>query len=75
MLHDKRYLILLVDDSPEDLATYQRYLLEDRYHAYEVRSVQSAAQALQFCQTDRPDLILLDFLLPDLDAIQFIDAL
>lgn len=75
MLCKDRYTILLVDDSPEDLETYQRYLSQDRQHTYEIRSAQSAAQALKLCQTQMPDLILLDFLLPDLDGIQFIDAL
>jgi signal transduction histidine kinase/CheY-like chemotaxis protein len=75
MLDKERYLILLVDDSPEDLETYQRYLRQDRDRAYDIRSAQSAAQALKLCQIQMPDLILLDFLLPDLDGIQFIDAL
>jgi signal transduction histidine kinase/CheY-like chemotaxis protein len=71
----QRYAILLVDDSPEDLETYQRYLRQDRHYTYDIRSAQSAAQALNLCQIQKPDLILLDFLLPDLDGIQFIDAL
>jgi signal transduction histidine kinase/CheY-like chemotaxis protein len=75
MLNKERYSILLVDDSPEDLETYQRYLRQDRHHVYDLRSAQSAAQALDLCQTKMPDLILLDFLLPDLDGIQLIDAL
>jgi signal transduction histidine kinase len=75
MLGREKYTILLVDDSPEDLETYQRYLHQNRHYTYNLRSAQSAAQALNLCQTDRPDLILLDFLLPDLDGIQFIDAL
>jgi signal transduction histidine kinase/CheY-like chemotaxis protein len=75
MLDKERYAILLVDDSPEDLETYRRYLGQDRHHTYEIRSAQSAAQALNLCQIQKPDLILLDFLLPDLDGLQFIDAL
>jgi signal transduction histidine kinase/CheY-like chemotaxis protein len=75
MLDKQRYAILLVDDSPEDLETYQRYLSQDRDRAYDIRSAQSGAQALKLCQIQMPDLILLDFLLPDLDGIQFIDAL
>jgi signal transduction histidine kinase/CheY-like chemotaxis protein len=75
MLAKEKYTILLVDDSPEDLATYQRYLRQDRNYTYELRSAQSATQALNLCQIQTPDLILLDFLLPDLDGIQFIDAL
>jgi signal transduction histidine kinase len=75
MFGKETFTILLVDDSPEDLETYQRYLRQDRHHVYSIRSAQSAAQALKLCQTQSPDLILLDFLLPDLDGIQFIDAL
>jgi signal transduction histidine kinase/CheY-like chemotaxis protein len=71
----KQYTILVVEDSQEDLQTYHRYLSRDRANTYNLHLARYAAEGLEFCQTHWPDFILLDFLLPDLNGIQFIDAL
>jgi len=75
MILNKKFLILVLDDSDEDSQTYQRFLKRDRINSYEIHPAYYAREALQFCETQWPDLIVLDFLLPDLNGIQFIDAL
>ena len=75
MLLKNQFTILILDDCHEDLQTYQRYLDRDRTNSYEIHPAYYAREALQFCETQWPDLIVLDFLLPDLNGIQFIDAL
>jgi signal transduction histidine kinase len=75
MLLKKQFTVLILDDSPEDLETYRRFLQRDRTNSYDIQAAYDAKEGLQFCETHWPDLIVLDFLLPDLNGIQFIDAL
>jgi len=75
MLIKKQFTILLLDDSPEDIETYCRYLLHDRINSYDIHPTYYSRDALKFCETLWPDLIVLDYLLPDLNGIQFIDQL
>ncbi len=75
MLVSERYTILVVDDSEEDVTTYQRYLVRDRHNSYEIHTAHTAREGLQLCEAHWPDSILLDFFLPDLNGSQFITAL
>ena len=75
MILKKKFVILVLDDCHEDVETYQRFLERDRINSYEIHPAYYAREALRFCETQWPDLIVLDFLLPDLNGIQFIDAL
>jgi light-regulated signal transduction histidine kinase (bacteriophytochrome) len=70
-----RYTVLVIDDSLEDSETYRRYLNRDLNNSYDIHVAHYAAEGLRFCSTQWPDLILLDFLLPDLTGLQFLDAL
>lgn len=64
--------ILLVDDLPENLQ-----LLSDLLTTlgYSVRSVTSGRMALKTAKVKRPDLILLDIKMPDMDGYQVCQAL
>jgi len=53
--------ILVVDDDP-DIVDYFESLLED--HGYEVRTAQDARSALDLLVGYRPDVILIDALMP-----------
>jgi CheY-like chemotaxis protein len=75
MILKNRYTVLVVDDSLEDSETYRRYLNHDLNNSYDIHTAHYAAEGLRFCDTQWPDLIILDFLLPDLNGLQFIDAL
>lgn len=65
--------ILIVDDSPEDHEMYRRYLLQDSDYNYKILVAESGAAALRLCQRHHLDGILLDFLLPDMDGLEFLE--
>lgn len=67
---EKQYTVLLIDDSPEDRATYRRYLQRGSSDAYQVLEAGSAAVGLDLYQRLLPDAVLLDYLLPDMDGLE-----
>lgn len=75
MLLKDYFTILIVDDSIEDRETYSRYLQRDLTTGYDIQIAGYAHEGLEFCQSQWPDAILLDFLLPDLNGIQFVKGL
>lgn len=64
--------VLIIDDCPEDRYTYRRYLLQDQSQAYTILEAESGQAALESCQKAQPDVILLDFLLPDLTGLELL---
>ncbi|WP_017720185.1 PAS domain S-box protein [Kamptonema formosum] len=72
---DRHRKILIVDDSPEDRATYRRYLLQDSKYTYTFLEEDSGERALQLCDQPDLDVVLLDFRLPDLDGLEFLSEL
>jgi DNA-binding response OmpR family regulator len=57
--------ILAVDDSPTILAMLEEILVSA---GYEVITAEDGAEALESARNDKPDLILLDVMLPKLDG-------
>jgi CheY-like chemotaxis protein len=64
--------ILLVDDLPENLQLLSDLLVT---LGYSVRSVTSGRMALKTAKVKRPDLILLDIKMPEMDGYQVCQAL
>lgn len=64
--------ILVVDDEPAIRETLARNL---KGHGYQVRTVESAGEALDAAARFQPDLLLLDLGLPDLDGTQVIEQI
>jgi PAS domain S-box-containing protein len=67
--------VLLVDDCLEDRITYRRYLSHDQHHSYSILEAETGEKALLLCRQEFPDVILLDYLLPDMDGLEFLDEL
>jgi PAS domain S-box-containing protein len=67
--------VLLVDDCLEDQTTYRRYLLYDKRHSYRILEARTGEEGLLLCKQQFPDVILLDYLLPDLDGLEFLEEL
>ncbi len=69
--------ILVVDDSPEDRETYRRLINagHDNSHEYHVAEAECGEEGLEWCQSNTPDCVLLDYVLPDLTGLEFLDRL
>jgi len=66
--------ILLVEDSAADASLVVRYLTRDDAE-YEITVKTTAADGLAHAREHAPDVVLLDYDLPDGDGLEFIDEL
>lgn len=73
-MHNQR-TIFIIDDSQENRKVYRQFLEENGQHRYKIIELESATQALMFCQKAMPDLILVNFILPDTTGIDFLEQL
>ena len=64
--------ILCVDDDPAQLTLLRTFLSA---RGYEVAEGQTASEALQIVEAARPDAVVLDYALPDGDALQLLPRL
>lgn len=69
---DKQVQILIVDDDAE-IRSFLGALLEDE--GYRVESAEDGLAALEKLDKGRPDLILLDIMMPRMDGYRFAEAL
>ncbi len=60
-------LILVVDDQPLNVELLEADLIE---HGYDVLSAYDGKSALEKVASDRPDLILLDVMMPEMDGFE-----
>ncbi|HEY9881573.1 MAG TPA: PAS domain S-box protein [Leptolyngbyaceae cyanobacterium] len=67
--------LLLVDDSLEDRTTLRRYLEHQKPTQYQILEAETGEEALVQCQNNLPDLILLDYQLPDLTGLNVLAEL
>jgi len=67
--------LLFADDCLEDRETYRRYLLGDKQRTYNISEAETGEEALLFCRQQLPDVILLDYLLPDMDGLEILSQL
>jgi signal transduction histidine kinase/CheY-like chemotaxis protein len=68
-------VVLIVDDSEVDRATYRRYLESSNSLGCSILDCESAEDALHLCKRECPDVILLDYLLPDVDGLELLQEL
>jgi len=64
---ERRAKILLVDDDP-DFVEATKVVLESR--PYEVITAFSGEEGLKKAREEKPDLVLLDIIMPDIDGFQ-----
>jgi PAS domain S-box-containing protein len=67
--------VLIVDDSPEDRELYQLCLLRDKDYYYSILEATLGQEGLELWQEHQPDVVLLDYRLPDLDGLEFLSKL
>lgn len=66
--------LLIVEDDPDDRLLLQR-LLRKTGAQFTVLEAQTGEQGLQLSRETEPDLVLLDFYLPDMTGVQFLQDL
>ena len=67
--------VLVVDDSEADRVTYERHLSRSGLINCKILLSDCGETGLAMCQEHQPDVILLDYRLPDLDGIEFLQTL
>jgi putative two-component system response regulator len=68
-----RMKILVVDDEPVNIALLKEILAENSYSR--VESVSDSSLVMDKCKTLRPDLILLDLMMPPPDGFAILESL
>jgi PAS domain S-box-containing protein len=72
---DHKRIILIIEDSLTDQEMYRRYLTKDSRYNYQIIGVETGEEGLECLSEIAPDLILMDFLLPDMDGLELIEIL
>ncbi|MEG4322237.1 MULTISPECIES: PAS domain-containing protein [unclassified Microcoleus] len=67
--------VLIVDRNQEDCHKYRQYLLRDREYQYKIIAAPLGQEGLALWERHQPDLVLLDYRLPDMDGLEFIAQL
>jgi len=65
-------VVLVVDDNEELFALFQRYVAD---HPYQLIHAQSVDQALRLVQSNPPDVITLDLMMPNRDGWELLQTL
>jgi signal transduction histidine kinase len=66
--------ILVVDDDPDDREVIRRRLRHPQ-RTYAILEAATGAEGLELIRSAAPDCILLDYYLPDMDGIRFLEVL
>jgi two-component system, OmpR family, alkaline phosphatase synthesis response regulator PhoP len=69
---DNEKTIMVVDDNP-DIITIVRTILEGK--GFNVLSASSGAECLDALKTQKPDLIVLDIMMPEMDGLEVLTRL
>ena len=69
--YERKKSVLVVDDDPDFLKVITGWLKYD----YKVEGVRSGEEALKYLNVTRPDIILLDYEMPEMDGYQVFDQI
>ena len=67
--------ILIIDDCQEDREMLLRYFEQMSQQEFHIIQTDSGSEGWEYCQSEKPDCILIDYQMPDLDGLEFIRAL
>ena len=68
----KAVKVLIVDDFYGDRDLYRRFLIRHSQHGYDFLEAETLQSALDLWNAESPDIVLLDYHLPDGNALQFL---
>ncbi|HKQ73867.1 MAG TPA: response regulator [Blastocatellia bacterium] len=74
-IEERQRTVLIVDDFPEDRRVYQRYFLKDEERRYKTLEAGTGEEAIAIFRESRPDCVLLDYRLPDLNGMEVLAAI
>ncbi len=66
--------IAIVDDTPLNLTLIQALVRKLTPAGTEIVCFTSPVEGLKWCETHEPDLVIVDYMMPDLNGIEFINA-
>jgi PAS domain S-box-containing protein len=67
--------LLIIDDQRVDREVYKRYLQRSTTYEFEFAEAVTAGAGIDLCRAWRPDCVLLDFNLPDMDGLDALPAM
>jgi PAS domain S-box-containing protein len=73
--NDKSRTILIVEDSLSYRSLLRDYLSQDNRYNYTILETGTGAEGLKQYRIVQPDAILLDYVLPDMNGLEFLQAL
>jgi DNA-binding response OmpR family regulator len=71
-MSDKKIKVLLVEDEPMIVEMYKLRLEEE---GYEVLTTDKGTEAIKLAETEKPNLILLDIILPEVDGFSVLQTI
>ena len=75
MFDQAQFRVLIIEDDRTDREIYKRCLNLERTCHFEFAEAESAAGGIEMARTWRPDCILVDYSLPDMDGLQLLNHL
>lgn len=68
---DEQLHILVVDDDPDMLRIMRSYLKD----SYRVTLISSGEEALEFLKSNKPDAIVMDFMMPGMNGLETVNEI
>jgi DNA-binding NtrC family response regulator len=74
-MQNKQLSILIIDDNPEDVATYKRLLRKSNDYSFLILEADTGTGGLNLFTENNVDCIMLDYRLPDADGLELLEKM
>jgi FixJ family two-component response regulator len=74
-MQSEQLSVLIIDDNPEDIATYKRLLLRSTDYSFLILEADSGTRGLNLFTENNVDCILLDYRLPDANGLELLEKM
>jgi len=72
---EQSYRVVVIEDSPEDRESFRRRLSQGGPERFEVYEAETGEEGIALCRSFKPDCVLLDYGLPDMNGIEVLAKL